>query len=239
MESRSGQPGHQGNIIPMATIQRELTAGIGYFFALLPDDAARASIAAVSDRFRKSHRVDGAVVDPAEFHVALCPMGTPERPLLSVEASLLAAAEQVKAVAFQLTLDSAMRFSLKDGRFPFVLCVDNTATEALLPMRQALAAAQRRGGLQVGGVSSYLPHVTLLQGHAIDPIQESIAPISWQVRDFVLIRSFFGQSRHEVVQRWALEEPACRQSNVLDLSEFPDLNDLPDIDYQPDIDYLP
>jgi 2'-5' RNA ligase len=220
-----------GGVIPMATIQRELTAGIGFFFALLPDDDARASIATISERFRKSHRVDGAAVDPADFHVALCPMGSPERPLLSVESSLLAAAETVKAVGFALTLDSAMRFSLHDSRFPFVLLVDSVAAAALLQLRQALAAAQRSVGLHVGGVSSYMPHVALLQGHAIDPIQEAIAPISWQVREFVLIRSFFGKSRHEVVQRWALDEPIRQQPEVFDLSNLPDLDDLPDIDY--------
>lgn len=222
-----------GSVIGMATIQRELTAGIGFFFALLPDESARAAIAAVSERFRKSHRVDGSVVDPVDFHVALCPMGIPDRPLLSAEAGLVAAAEQVKADAFQLSLDSAMRFSLKDGRFPFVLCVDSAATAPLLQLRQALAAAQRRVGLQVGGVSSYMPHVTLLQGHAIESIQEAITPISWQVREFVLIRSFFGQSRHEVVQRWVLNEPPSEQPEVFDLTNLPDLGDLPDADYLP------
>lgn len=217
----------------MATIQRELTAGIGFFFALLPDDAARASIAAISERFRKSHRVDGSAVDPQDFHVALCPMGSPDRPLLSIETSLVAAAAQVKATAFGLSLDSAMRFSLKDSLFPFVLCVDPNATTSLLQLRQSLATAQRHVGLPVGGVSSYMPHVTLLQGHAIDPIQEAIVPISWQVRDFVLIRSFFGQSRHEVVQRWPLEEPVSQQPELFDLANLPDLEDLPDIDYLP------
>jgi 2'-5' RNA ligase len=217
----------------MATIQRELAAGIGFFFALLPDEPARACIAGVSERFRKSHRVDGAVVDPQEFHITLCPMGSPDRPILSIEASLIAAAEQVKAVAFPLSLDSAMRFSLKESRFPFVLCADSAATAPLLQLRQALATAQRQVGLPVGGVSSYMPHVTLLQGHAIDPIQEAIAPITWQVRDFVLIRSFFGQSRHEVVQRWPLDEPVSLEPEVFDLANLPDLEDLPDIDYLP------
>jgi 2'-5' RNA ligase len=54
------------------------------------------------------------------------------------------------------------------------------------------------------GVSNYLPHVTLLRGNAIDTVEESMPPIRWSAHEFVLIRSFFGQSKHEVIGRWPL-----------------------------------
>ena len=93
----------------------------------------------------------------------------------------------------------------------------------------AIAEAQRRYGLPVTGVSSYLPHVTLLHGHAVDAIRESIVPIRWTVREFVLVRCFFGQARQEVVERWPLEPaPAARPPDMLDLSDLPDLADLPE-----------
>ncbi len=89
--------------------------------------------------------------------------------------------------------------------------------------------AQRRAGLAVTGVSSYLPHVTLLHGHAVDAIQESIVPIRWTVREFVLVRCFFGQVRQEVVERWPLEPvSAARLPGVLDFSDLPDLGELPE-----------
>ena len=219
----------EAQLIPVPTIQRELADGISFFFAVLPDDQTCSAIAGVSERFRKSHRVSGSPVGAGSFHLTICPMGRPLRPLPSLEGALLAAAGAVRACAFDITLDSAMRFSVSDGRFPFVLCADSASTVSALKLRQAIAEAQRRAGLAVTGVSSYLPHVTLLHGHAVDAIQESIVPIRWAVHEFALVRCFFGQGRQEVVERWSLEPaPAARLSDVLDLSDLPDLGELPD-----------
>lgn len=218
----------EAQLIPVPTNHRELAAGIDYFFAVLPDDDARAGIAAASERFCKSHRVSGSLVGADNFHLTLCPIGKVERMLPSLEGALRAAAGTVRASAFDITLDSAMRFSVMDGRFPFVLCADSASTESALKLRQAVAEAQRRGGLAVTGVSSYLPHVTLLHGHVVDAIQESIAPIRWTVREFVLIRRFFGQSRQEVVERWPLESPIAKTPEFFDLSDLPDLAELPE-----------
>lgn len=215
-------------LIPVPTNHRELAAGIDYFFAVLPDDQARAGIAGIGERFCKSHRVSGTWVGADSFHLTLCPRGRTERMLPSLEDALLAAAATVHGSAFEITLDSAMRFSARDGRFPFVLCADGASTESALKLRQAIAEAQRRTGLAVTGVSSYLPHVTLLQGHAVDAIEESIAPIRWTVREFVLVRSFFGQSRQEVVERWPLEPAVAKPPEFFDLSELPDLAELPE-----------
>lgn len=175
---------------------------------MLPDERARAEIAGVEERFRKSHRVSGSTVGAERLHLTLSPMGKPERLRQPLESALVAAAGQVRAKAFEVTLDSAVRFSASDNRFPFVLCADAETIEPALALRKAIAAAQLHQGLHVSGVSSFLPHVTLMYGHAIDAIQEAIPPIRWMANEFVLVRSFFGQSRHELVGQWPLE-PRC------------------------------
>lgn len=190
--------------IPFPANPSELAPGVNYFFAVLPDDQARSDIAGVGERFRKSHRVSGSPVGIDNLHLLLCPMGKPERLRQPLEGALLALAAEVVAASFVATLDSVMRFSPRDGQFPFVLCSDTATTAAALNLRKAIAAAQLRAGLQVSGVSSFLPHVTLLQGHAVDAIEESITPLQWRVQEFVLIRSFFGQTRYEVIGRWPL-----------------------------------
>ena len=122
-----------------------------------------------------------------------------------------------------------MRFSARNGQFPFVLCADGATTAAALVLRQAIATAQLRVGLRVSGVSSFLPHVSLLHGHAVDTIEESIAPVQWPVREFVLIRSFFGESRPQVIGRWPLSTaPEPEVHDLLD--EMANLPDLPDSD---------
>ncbi|TPG08412.1 2'-5' RNA ligase [Rhodanobacter glycinis] len=186
-------------------------------------------MAGAGERFRKSHRVSGSSVGVDSLHLSLCPMGKPERLRQPLESALLAAAAEVVAESFDATLDSAMRFSARDGQFPFVLCTDAATTAAALDLRKAIAAALLRVGLQVSGVSSFLPHVTLLQGHAVDAIEESITPIQWHVHEFVLIRSFFGQSRYEVIGCWPLTLQAEPEVHDLleEMARMPDLPDLP------------
>ncbi|MBQ4854042.1 2'-5' RNA ligase [Rhodanobacter sp. B2A1Ga4] len=221
----------EAQAISTASNPSELAAGINYFFALLPDEQARNAIAGVGERFRKSHRVSGSPVGIDSLHLTLCPMGKPEWRLRQpLEEALLAAAGEVRAPGFVATLDAAMRFSARDGQFPFVLCADSATTEAALSLRKAIAAAQLRVGLQVSGVSSFLPHVSLLHGHAVDAIEESVAAIHWRVSEFVLIRSFFGQSKYEVVGRWPLAAVAAPEPLDLlaEMASLPDLAELPD-----------
>jgi 2'-5' RNA ligase len=185
---------------------RQLLDGVNMFFALLPDQEAKAEIMRIGERLVQSHRLGRSSVEIDRLHVTLTPIGKPDRLRQPLEGALLAAAEAVRITPFKVTLDSAMRFSNagKDGRFPFVLCADSSTTEVALRLRKALAEAQYAQGLHVAGVSSYLPHVTLLYASGVDAIEQPIPPISWTAREFVLMRSFFGQSKHEVMGRWAL-----------------------------------
>jgi RNA 2',3'-cyclic 3'-phosphodiesterase len=200
------------------------TDGTHFFFALKPDDKATVEMARICERFRKSHRLIGSPVEADEFQLALVDVGRPERLQQSLESALVAAAETVSVKGFEVSLDSAVRLSAaKDGNFPFVLCADNTSSGWAMKLRVAIAEAQRRFGLQVLGASNYLPHVTLLRGNAIDTVEESIPPIRWNAHEFVLIRSFFGQSRHEVIGRWPLVGDHAEPVEF----EWPDEFDLP------------
>jgi len=174
----------------------KLAVGTHFFFALKPDDKAAAEIARIGERFRKTHRLIGSTIDPDDFHLTLVDVGRPERLRQSVDSALVAAAEAIRINSFEISLDSAVRLSAsKDGNFPFVFCADNTSAGSAMKLRMAIAEAQREVGLQ---------HVTLLRGNAIDAVEESMPPIRWNADEFVLIRSFFGRSKHEIVGRWPL-----------------------------------
>ena len=67
----------------------ELAAGIDYFFAVRPDSQARAEIANAAARFRRSQRASGVPVAVDNLHLALCPVGRPERLQLSLERARL------------------------------------------------------------------------------------------------------------------------------------------------------
>ncbi len=204
----------------------ELPSGVSYFFAVQPEARARAEMAAAEGRFRKILRVSGTAVGVDSLHLTLCPAGRSDGLRQPLESALLAAAATVQGQGFGVTLDTAMRFTARAGQFPLVLCADSASSAAALKLRMAIAAAQSRVGLQVSAVSSFMPHVTLQCGPMIDAIEEAISPIHWKVREFVLIRSFFGQSRHQVIGSWPLQpEPV---PEVIDLlAEMANLPELP------------
>ncbi|MEO6800890.1 MAG: 2'-5' RNA ligase [Rhodanobacter sp.] len=218
--------------IPTPSSPTELPAGIDYFFAVRPDDQARLAIAEAAARFRKAQRVSGVPVPVESLHLLLCPMGRTELLQQPLEQALLAAGAAVQARGFVAVLDTAMRCLGKGGQFPFVVCADQATTRSTLALRKTLAEAQRKVGLHVGGVSSFHAHVALQYGPAIDAIEESITPIQWHVREFLLLRSFFGQSRHQVIGAWPLASEPEAEPDVVDmlaeLANLPDLPDLPD-----------
>lgn len=216
--------------IPTPLPPTELPAGIDYFFAVRPDDQARSAIAHAAARFRKAQRISGIPVPVESLHLLLCPMGRTELLRQPLEQALLAAGAAVESAGFVVTLDTAMRCIVTGGQFPFVLCADSVSSRSVLALRKAIAEAQRQVGLHVGGVSSYLPHVALQFGPAIDAIEESITPIQWHVGEFLLLRSFFGHSQHEVIGRWPLASaPEPEPIDMLaELANLPDLPDLPD-----------
>jgi len=209
---------------PISSHGHKPSDGTHFFFALKPDEKARVEIAQARERFLKTHRLIGTAVDSDDFHLTLVDMGKSERLKQPLEDALFAAAEAVHIKCFEVSLDSAMRLSAaRDGNFPFVFCADSASAASALTLRRAIAEAQQRQGLQVLGISNYLPHITLLRGGAMDSIQLQIPPISWKPHEFVLIRSFFGQSRHEVIGRWPLVVAAHEPLEF----EWPEEFDLP------------
>jgi 2'-5' RNA ligase len=104
--------------------------------------------------------------------------------------------------SFKLGFDRVGSFSRKARNMPLVLLGEDglVTVEAL---QHALSLAMAQIGLGHGGREHYTPHLTLLYDDrhvAVRPIE----PITWTAREFVLVRSLIGQSRHEVLARLPL-----------------------------------
>jgi len=52
---------------------------------------------------------------------------------------------------------------------------------------------------------SFTPHVTLLYDRR-NVVDQPVEPISWRVRDFVLVQSLLGLTQHIPLKRWRLED---------------------------------
>jgi 2'-5' RNA ligase len=85
---------------------------------------------------------------------------------------------------------------------PLVLLGDDGLV-GVRALQQALDLAMAQIGLGHGVREHYTPHLTLLYD-GCHVAARPIEPITWTAREFVLVRSLIGQSRHEVLARLPL-----------------------------------
>lgn len=172
------------------------------FFACLPGAETAARIHVLAETLKREQGFTGTLILPEHLHVTLFHLGDWQAlPQEIVEIAKRAAAEVV-VPPFEVTFPRVESFNNRTGIYPFVLTGEATPWSAL---RNALGAALKKNGL--GGAvhleDTFKPHVTLLR----DQLRAKalrVDPIVWAVRDFVLIHSLLGQTKHVHLGRWPL-----------------------------------
>jgi 2'-5' RNA ligase len=167
------------------------------FFALLPDDEATRSIEQLAQNFRQAHGLTGSL---RPLHVTLCDLTVRTSTQKTIDVASKAA-DAVTAAPFRIAFNRAARFGGGKGDRPFVLIGDDGVTGAAR-FRQTLSLELRMADLGKW-TASFTPHLTLLYDKTL-PDDRDIAPIAWTAREFVLLRSVVGQTRHDVLGRWPL-----------------------------------
>jgi 2'-5' RNA ligase len=154
----------------------------------------------VGSQLRAENKLAGRLLEETRLHVTLlflCNFGQLTREAF---AAIREAAASVVMPVFLAGFDWAVSFGNGSNR-PLVLRGYETVAGMML-LRRKLVAAMRLIGFQ-DLTEDYTPHVTLLRGkERID--DQPIGEIRWPVREFGLIRSYYGQSRHEVLACWPL-----------------------------------
>jgi len=174
------------------------------FFAILPDDAAGMQASVLSRTLRDTLGLRGRTLDRERLHVTLLPLGNfPGLPRGLVNEARDAAAS-VAFPSFRLAFDRVGSFSGRPGNLPLVLRVGD-GLAALGDFQRSLAIALKRAGLGRHMKSGFVPHMTLLYD-ASAVAERPVAPVGWTVREFVLIHSLLGQTKHIVLGRWPLRE---------------------------------
>jgi RNA 2',3'-cyclic 3'-phosphodiesterase len=171
------------------------------FFAALPDAGAKAEMARRVSRVC-GDRMTSNGFDTARLHVSLCFLATGADLSPQIEQKAGAAASTVRMRPFTAAFNCIARFSKGDGRRPLVLLGDD-GVAGLAALQRSLGFAMRNAGLGNREQPGFTPHVTLLYGTF--PIDEqTIEPVRWTVRDFVLVRSHRGEGRHSHLGHWPL-----------------------------------
>lgn len=170
-------------------------------FALYPDPEAAQGIARQGAALRAALGLRGAARPTEVLHITLRHVGDLIGPPREMVERLLEALAGFEFEGFDVRLDSAMRFV---GAGAFVLLASEEANRDLIDFRRVLCGRLDAAGAgwRVGG-GAFTPHVTLSYEDREVP-SRPIDPIVWRVREFVLVHSLLGQTRHTALARFPL-----------------------------------
>lgn len=171
-----------------------------YFFAVVPARPVALQIDALAHDLRRSLGLRGRPIGSERYHLSLCGAGWLGEAPVEIVATLKKIGGSVSGPIFDVAFDHAVRFGRPGGKRAFVLASSETLSALNVlqrVLRRAMAAAK------LPPPSQFNPHLTLLYDEK--PVPETDVPhLRWTVRDFVLIRSVHGESRHEHLARWPL-----------------------------------
>jgi 2'-5' RNA ligase len=173
------------------------------FFALYPDAQTAQRIAAVAKQLKAEHGLRGRPLALARFHVTLHFFGDHLGLPQALVDGLVSAASELRHDPFDVAFDHAMSFTGRPRKRPLVLRGGDDGLAALMGFRQALGHTIERRGLGRLVDARFTPHVTLLYDGQLLRAQP-VEPITWRVREFVLVDSLIGQTRHVPLARWTL-----------------------------------
>ncbi len=169
------------------------------FFALWPDEAARAALAAWQPPL--AELCGGKIMRPANLHNTLVFLG--DVALGRLEALQLAA-QEVRGRPFDLHLDTARYW----GHNHIVYAAPASVPRHLLQLADNLEKRLHHHHFHFDR-RDYKPHITLLR-HARwnDAPLPELPTVTWKMHDFVLAQSVGGESgsRYEVLARFPLSE---------------------------------
>jgi len=173
------------------------------FFAIKPDAPAAARIERLARDLRSELGLRGSPFERERLHVTLYFIGDfPGIPDGAVERLSQIAGSAADTAPFRIRFDRVGSFPRKDRRRPLVLQGDDGVL-AVTALHDRLHGALAEAGLVPPAPGRYTPHLTLLYDDR-SVADLTIDPIVWTVREFMLMHSLIGRSRHETLARWPL-----------------------------------
>jgi 2'-5' RNA ligase len=185
------------------------------FFALLPEAPAAAQAGEIVEVLRGPCRLSAKALPPRRLHVTLHHVGDFAGLPGEVVARAKAAGDVLKQFSFAIRFDRAGSFLRKQRTLPLVLR-GGAGVIPLIAFQDALGKALAGNGFRAP--SHYTPHMTLLYDARYVEARD-VTPVEWTAREFVLLRSFLGKSKYEVLESWALPEESRAGRAMISSSE--------------------
>lgn len=189
------------------------------FFALWPDEATRAGLAASSQHLKHKLHPIGRWVGAHRYHLTLHFLG--DWPVLpeSLAQRAMNAAASVQAPRFDLRIEEAGSF--RNRSIPWWLGPSQPSAP-LKHLWRALREALQAHSVPYDAKLRLAPHVTVMRDAAQLLPVTPVPPVTWPVDQFALIHSHLGaQSHYRVLGTWPLQaqvQPApAAQRDLWDL----------------------
>lgn len=165
-----------------------------FFFALKPDPVT----ARQTHAFAEAELGAKGLLEPDRLHVTLAiTADMPTVPSGLIDA-LQRAGAAVRAESFDVLLDHL------SGGGSTVALRPARVIRSLQALQAQIAAAMTQERIAVREGWRFSPHLTLCYRKGAGPIDKAVTGFRWQATDFVLIHSFVGWHRHDILARWQL-----------------------------------
>ncbi|MBN3846430.1 phosphoesterase [Paraburkholderia sp. Ac-20342] len=177
----------------------------GLFFAVFPDTHTAAGIAKFARQLCDEARARSKPLAAGRLHVTLRHLGNFAGGLPPEYVDVAKrAAGAVSMAPFAAEFDALESFAKKPRPGPAVL-VGEDGVQGLHRLHEVLGGALRTAGFgpSFGSDTHFEPHVTLAYGIPWAE-RRPVEPAGWNVREFALIHSLLGRTRHIVLARWPL-----------------------------------
>ncbi|GHH51849.1 RNA 2',3'-cyclic phosphodiesterase [[Pseudomonas] boreopolis] len=191
----------------LSSADAQLSLGLGeekpserLFFAVMPDAETAAAAGRLARDLVGQENLSGKPLAEARLHVTLHHLGDYAGLPPSLLARARAAAERLRMEAFDVRFDRVGTFGGRRRQMPCVLRGED-GVKGLFQLQRTLARRMAEQG--IAGDTAFTPHMTLLYTDTALPLRR-VEPVQWRAREFVLIRSFLGQTRYQLEGRWPL-----------------------------------
>jgi len=190
-------------IEPGRKIFKRRSVSHGLFFMVFPDNAVATGIARLARQLRNKHGLSGMPLKTERFHASLQGFGLHARLPPNLVERAKAVGNCVTAAPFVITFDRVRSFKRTKGKnFPFVL-TGGDGVRALEAFYKTIDVQLRHFGFPGGVQDRFTPHATLLYDDIFVP-EHGVEPISWSIRELVLVQSLRGLGRYIRLAKWPL-----------------------------------
>ena len=173
--------------------------------AIFPDHDTGRQIYRLGESVQKMHGLYGRMRPFSHLHVSL-PL--PQLPANSSKIVIEIISRVCKAVGavtspFVIEFDRVMSFQGRSGTYPLVLVGDDHGNDGVRNLRRLLWAEFAKYISLNSPAPRFAPHLTLLYDKQhLDP--GGTKPVSWTVREIVLVASEVGATKYHLLGRWEL-----------------------------------